>query len=689
MSWKGPRLWIGLCSLMAVLLIASVDMGRKSPGPLTEVHRREKDLAGRSGCADCHGGFLGSMRGACLECHEHIEGQMQAESGLHGRLDQAEIARCGTCHSEHHGARFAIVNQQTFARAGVPDPGQFDHGLVGFAMAGKHLELECSQCHTNAEVEVLAAGQFRYGGLVQDCASCHEDVHAGQMAVACADCHGQAAWDELFSLGHDRVLPLAGGHADLSCRECHAEGDFHALEIVGGAGARPTARACLDCHESPHADPFAGSAAEVLAQPLPASCGGCHLAEHETFRDERIPLDAPLHAGSGFALVEPHAEVTCDECHDPLLETFAERYPGRTGQACSVCHADPHEGQFATGPFSEGECTVCHAPHEWEPPAFGVAEHGRTELALTGAHVETDCHDCHMLSGESARVFRGMSSDCDACHLDAHRGFFDPLTEELARAEHGTCASCHSTTTFAELPQTGFDHLGFTEFPILGAHAQEDCEACHVPEPEPDVYGRSFGFVEDRFGEVEGCETCHVDVHRGAFDGQEMPRHADDRTGCARCHVEVSFRVFEGGFDHLLWTGFALESSHAEFGCTECHLPKDEPDEFGLTWGAAAGRACSDCHADPHGGQFLDAGRQNDCSRCHDETTFADLVFRHDWDSSFALGEAHEDVACSACHPLVPHGKGQIVRYKPLKSECVDCHGVHEGKLLRRKRSDQ
>jgi hypothetical protein len=75
------------------------------------------------------------------------------------------------------------------------------------------------------------------------------------------------------------------------------------------------------------------------------------------------------------------------------------------------------------------------------------------------------------------------------------------------------------------------------------------------------------------------------------------------------------------------------------------------------------------------------------------------LVFRHDRDSRFKLGDAHADLACSACHlpdalegPAAAAKSGgaalpdAVVRYRPLAMQCVDCHGAQEGPLRKRGR---
>src|SRR6185436_20681721 len=52
---------IAFFSAMVVTLVAISDMGRTSPGELSEVHRRVGELAGRNDCSECHGGLFGDM----------------------------------------------------------------------------------------------------------------------------------------------------------------------------------------------------------------------------------------------------------------------------------------------------------------------------------------------------------------------------------------------------------------------------------------------------------------------------------------------------------------------------------------------------------------------------------------------------------------------------------------------------
>ncbi|MFN0009627.1 MAG: hypothetical protein ACKVXR_17160 [Planctomycetota bacterium] len=696
MKLTGIRLWLTVFSLLAVLLVAVVDTDRTSPGPISSVHGRIEALQGRGGCADCHGGWFSDMKSSCLECHEPIAEQLEVRKGLHGILEPALASTCGTCHGEHHGETFSIVNERSFAAAGVPDPKVFDHRLIGFAMSGRHEEIGCVECHESANVPVLSEGEHRFLGLDQDCESCHVDVHEGRMQVACASCHGQSTWDELHSFGHERQLPLVGGHGDVDCRTCHADGDTHSLEMLGESPNPPAARRCADCHESPHAAEFARGAAALAGYSSEAGCVACHVAEHTDFGEGATAMTAAGHSASGFKLDPPHDEADCQSCHDANLAAFRARYPGRSSEGCSVCHEDPHGGQFETGLFAHQECTACHDRERFEPHAFTVEKHELVAMRLTGVHIDTSCEECHTLPApEAPRTFHGTPSRCEECHEDAHAGFFREVAAAMPPDPTGECGRCHTTSSFSEIPPPGFDHAMWTSFAVVGAHAETSCASCHVVRKEPDGAGRTFGRIEEEHGPFEGCHTCHSDPHQGAFDLEHLPAAVAGRTDCARCHSETSFRFFPDGFDHGAWTGFALVEDHAAAACSACHAPLGSPDDAGRTWEHANGANCSDCHIDPHAGQFdrpdgALKSAKTDCARCHEPGAERYLEFDHERDARFALGEQHGSLECSACHQSYADQDGfGVVRYRPLGIECVDCHGVQEDVLMRRKRREK
>jgi len=679
-----PRAWIAALAALVVVGLVWVDLDRASPGPISATHAGASGLDSEASCSACHGGIFQSMRSACVECHAGIAEDIEAGTGLHGTLRGVDPNECGGCHFEHHGRDFRPTTRASFAFAGIPDPKAYDHESLDFTLGGRHLELDCVECHEAAELQVLPEGTSRFRGLEKACESCHEDVHEGRMAMACADCHGQVhAFAEVREFVHTQGFEAEGAHAEPACVECHEKDGEHAVEVLAGRGPKPRDRDCIACHESPHDRGFVAQvAADVRIRPG-ATCAECHSSVHASFTGQGDEMEPDLHAASGFALVPPHDVVACADCHaadEPDAE-FAARYPGRDAETCESCHQDPHQGEFGDGTFAGEGCLECHDRLRFQPSAFAVEDHARTEFELAGSHAAVACEACHELSAQRTLPtvddapppcrFDQVESACSACHADAHRRAFEDVLADLPEDERD-CGLCHGTELFEEVPD--FDHERFTAYALEGAHVRADCESCHRPTPTPDRLGRSFGFVEEVFGgPVEDCASCHADPHDGLFDADGRPAVVAGERGCERCHVVEAFDELRGGsFDHLEWTGYDNGGAHAGLDCAACHAEREVPDALGRRFERALGTACEDCHSDPHVGQFAVNG-STECARCHEDNAFVD--FDHQSDSRYALDARHAVLECSACHvpwPL-PSG-GTAVRYKPLGVECADCH---------------
>ena len=360
-----------------------------------------------------------------------------------------------------------------------------------------------------------------------------------------------------------------------------------------------------------------------------------------------------------------------------------------TPTECAACHADAHRGFFAevadagATDLAQG-CGRCHLPTRFDEHREEAFDHGRwTAFALDGAHARAACTSCHASSdapdaagrrfGFVHERFGEPTGDCATCHGDPHDGAFD--AEALAhapglrRVEGRTgCARCHLTESFRDPALAAFDHGAWTGFALDGAHARAGCTSCHARSPQPDALGRTFGRVREHFGEpASACATCHADAHRGAFASAALPAQVAGRAGCARCHTTAAFRqLTDEPFDdpgwHANWTGYPLADFHADLACKSCHarLPAPGlPDESDRRFGFVRGTACSDCHADPHVGQFADRGA-TDCAACHRDDGL--LTFDHDRDARFALDEQHDRLDCSACHTAWPLADGTTGR---------------------------
>ena len=175
-----------------------------------------------------------------------------------------------------------------------------------------------------------------------------------------------------------------------------------------------------------------------------------------------------------------HADLTCDDCHS------SDPFSDENDTACVSCHLedDNHDRHFGD------TCDSCHVTADWDKPAF---DHDiDTDHPLVGAHEEIECVDCHL-----EPIFDvALQGACHDCHAD----------DDPHEGEQGTsCTDCHNEAGWQE--DLFFDH-DLTRFPLLGNHADEECESCH----ESHVF---------RDAPTE-CIDCHQDddPHGEQFDGR-------------------------------------------------------------------------------------------------------------------------------------------------------------------------
>jgi hypothetical protein len=472
---------------------------------------------------------------------------------------------------------------------------------------------------------------------------------------------------------------LSDAHSELegirSCTSCHQ------LRSKG-----IDADLCLDCHEPLRARIESGSGYHV-ASDATSACARCHK-EHfgRDFTLVRWDPSEFDHSEIGWAPEGAHTVLDCRECHRTALVQSSDvhEFKGRYGAlsrtylgletACLACHRgdNPHGDQFA------GQtCDSCHGQDGWEDPAG--FDHDGTRYRLTGLHTRVECAGCHpprdagMSAAERAAApvsdlqFTGLPfRQCTSCHRDEHDGGMG-----------ATCSACHTTAGWHQVGEDElrgrFDHAA--GFPLEGAHADAECSVCHgrpahatesvrIRYP-PGSEGRAYPSPA-----AESCASCHIDEHDGEF--------ASSPAGgaCDGCHTQDEW--YPAGFDvrrHNAESRFRLEGVHVAIPCVACH-----PGTVASSGASATPRfriglreACVDCHAadDPHGGQFED----RPCDACHSDRTFSIDGFDHDR-ARYQLDGAHRGLACAECHPSEPApGGGQMTRFKPLASECTDCHG--------------
>jgi hypothetical protein len=170
------------------------------------------------------------------------------------------VRGCGGCHADpHKGAQTQDCakchNQDTWYPTGF----LADHGTTRFPLLGLHAITPCESCHLKAPV-----GDYR--GTPAECHFCHQR----EMATAlpnhvvngwqrgCDQCHSPMNW-KAEGFNHD-FFPLAGGHANLTCLQCHANGRV--------AGTSPR---CFVCHQNDYV-----RAPNHVAGNFPTDCTLCH-----------------------------------------------------------------------------------------------------------------------------------------------------------------------------------------------------------------------------------------------------------------------------------------------------------------------------------------------------------------------------------------------------------------------------
>lgn len=748
MKHKAVSAAIAAASLAAVAAVAWWGFHqRTSPGPLHPTHAAVKELRGNRGCDACHGearqgtAMRTGMTASCLSCHEPIARQRDTAVGIHAALAPHLRDACEQCHREHLGANISLVSDNSFQLAGIALVDQYDHSGTpgGLKLSGKHATLECQNCHKSSYESMLGKGEFRYLGLSQECASCHDDVHKGELGNDCASCHGQERpFKESPLFKHPGTFPLKNAHSAATCSACHTEkGVFTGL-----------ATDCLSCHRAQY---------DTTTKPshtgtgLSTDCASCHA---DAAWDKDVVFTHP----AAFPLSGGHDQLSCNTCHTAVRLT-------KLSSECAACHQDDYDGtkepSHATAGMSTS-CADCHSVKSWRDET--TFKHPTT-FQLVGSHSSVTCAECHApgQAQQNVTAFRAQQS-CATCHPSPHK---PEMVQEAARLAGtvplDTCITCHHATdtawNSATTRVTESLHAA-TGFPLIAPHLQIDCAKCHTgydparttrlgrelwtsayPGRTPqqceachvDVHDGQFlgstskgrcatcheptHFTPTRFGldehahtafPLEGshtavacaachkaeksgsgdsirrftptttlCADCHDDVHKGAFDSPSAPRTVRGTQGCARCHTTADFRAVSwNADDHKQWTGAALLGKHATARCDDCHRRGPASSPRAKSAFTKAPERCVECHTDPHAAQFVVRG-VNDCARCHQSTdSFANIAFDHTRDSRFALDADHAALACDACHRAYDTPSRPIVRYKPLGTLCADCHGV-------------
>jgi hypothetical protein len=395
-------------------------------------------------------------------------------------------------------------------------------------------------------------------------------------------------------------FPLAGGHVQLECEACHAEG------VYSGTPNR-----CESCH--------------AAVEPVSHFAGDC-AACHSPVSWSAISFDHTL-AGTDNCLSchrgdKPanHFSGPCSACHTVSTwqpAGFNHQVAGASD--CQSCHRSDRPAYHYNG-----QCSTCHNTNGWSGASF--SHQGLTDCQSCHTddrpanHYSGQCSDCHSTNGWGGASFSHQGlTDCQSCHAD----------DRPANHFSGQCSDCHNTNGWGG---ASFSHQGLT-----------DCQFCHADDRPASHYSGQ-------------CSACHSTSgwgganfsHQGLTDCQSC--HADDRPAnhfggqCSDCHSTNGW----GGasFSHQGLTD--CQSCHADDRpanhwqgqCSQCHRPDSwqtiqlANHTFPANHGSANGR-CASCHTVPE--------TSVNCYVCHDP---ARMEAKHAEEGIFDIAGR-----CLSCHP--------------------------------------
>jgi hypothetical protein len=390
-----------------------------------------------SSCASCHADPHKAKLGpSCASCHTETAWRTtkvdhaKTAFPLRGKHATVECAKCHTrpatvvkprsdtcaaCHADPHKASFkqdcrACHTETTFQK------GVFDHTTTKFPLVDKHQGLACVSCH-----KTVTATMKDFRGLQTTCASCHADVHRGELGPRCEQCHSAKSF-AVKAFTHANPRPFfAGQHSALTCTQCHVKTLTPTRTVTNAAervGFTSTATSCASCHKDPH-----------LGQLAPA-CETCHTVDVAKF-----VVAAFNHATTKFALTGKHVAVLCEKCHKVETGVFpagngtAKRFTG-IDTSCVTCHQDQHRGQL------DRNCLTCHSTETFAVTKYTHKNARALRDFFTGRHNVT-CAQCHKplpsaATGVTSAANYKVTTTCTACHTDVHRGALGP-----------DCAACH------------------------------------------------------------------------------------------------------------------------------------------------------------------------------------------------------------------------------------------------------
>jgi hypothetical protein len=467
---------------------------------------------------------------AAPELLAEVQGMVQALLTLVGSAPEEAVAQLQEMVTNSQPTTLSLPQAEGTA-AIDPLVVQFPEGSAGaahefFPLTGKHLALECEDCHIDG----------MYAGTANMCGTCHAEVRpADHFDGDCSSCHTTNDWTEIV---FDHVLAAA-----TDCVSCHV--DQKPVNHFPGQ--------CSACHQTTAWKParFNHNVAGAT------NCQGCHSKNRpvnhfsgQCSACHRTNAWKPAgfnHAVAGATNCEGchaknrpanHFSGQCSACHNTSAwrpAAFNHKIAGVTN--CEGCHAKNRPANH----FS-GQCSGCHNTSAWKPANFNHSTATNCDSChkRPANHYSGQCSSCHNTNAwKPANFNHSAATNCDGCH------------KRPANHYSGQCSACHNTNAWKP---ANFNH---------NAAGATNCDGCHKP-PANHYSGqcsschstnawKPANFNHSSAG--NNCESCHKRPS-GHWDG-----------ACSKCHTTSSW-----GKINVSGHSFPMNHGNAGGNCSACHV---------------------------------------------------------------------------------------------------------------------
>ena len=201
-------------------------------------------------CALCHVNNNYSLTAAnttCTACH--MNDYNKTDAPPHAQLaSMFPASACAMCHT-------------TTKWDGAP----FDHNKTSYPLTGKHVAVQCAQCHAGND----------YLHRPTDCFGCHQTDYNGttnpnhlaaNYPTSCTACHNTSNWLNSTFNHNSTGFPLTGAHVTVACVQCHVNNNYNSPRRTHVHG----------CHMKDYNKTDAPPHAQLASMFPTTACATCH-----------------------------------------------------------------------------------------------------------------------------------------------------------------------------------------------------------------------------------------------------------------------------------------------------------------------------------------------------------------------------------------------------------------------------